>query len=140
MAVQNALALNFRGVRGEHRLHGRSIEEGRDVRRWNSGRAQALEGEPKAALLRCDGACTRSGLLVAPIFGDIGQLMEVAEGSYDVLGLRLIESGYGALEASKALAVMAAAILDGGAPDAFHQREGACACVLADRVAQDSPK
>jgi len=97
MAIEDALALHLGGVRGEHRLHGGAVEEGRNFTHGNLGLAQTLEGKGQAAFPGAAGIVACGRLPVAAIFSDVGQLVEVAECADDVLGLRLIERGNGAL-------------------------------------------
>jgi hypothetical protein len=101
---------------------------------------QALQRKRHVAFLKRLGVWTALVLRVAPIFGDIGQLVKVAKCTNHVLGLGLIERGDGSFQAAETSSVMLPSILNGGAADPFYQGERACAGVFADGVAQDASK
>src|SRR5208337_4592785 len=79
---QRALAPHLRWMGGQHRTHHRAVEKGPERRRLNAVRARVLEGEGERAAPRRR-ACDRMRAVAADVmlvFGDVGEMREIAEG------------------------------------------------------------
>ena len=138
--ADQALALDFGRVGGEHRGdQGVGEEIGDGIRRDGCG-SQRIEGKNQAAFAR-----RRAGQVVsaAPadvvlVLGDVGQLQEVAEGADDGLGgvARQRVEQAGQFIAGGRIAVAGEAY--GGLSDALDNLKDCLAFLFADRIAEDA--
>ena len=88
LGVQNAFALHFGRVGGEHRRDKAVRQRLRNHLGRNAGPAQAGQRHFDAAFLRVTGALVHHAAAdVVPVFGQVGQMAEIREGADDADGL-----------------------------------------------------
>ena len=139
LGVQDALALHLGGVGGQHGRDQRTAQQGGDVDGAHVGAVQPLQRQGDGALLH---VAQHLVVAVAPhvvaVFGDVGQVREIAEGAdhaHRLLGGQVLQQ---AVQRAAGAAVLAGAEGHGELAHALHEIEGVGALQLADGVAQDA--
>ncbi len=86
LAVEDALALHFGRMRGQHRAHQRIGEPGRHRRPVDAVRGDAIEriGDAAALRRRARERVRPAAPVLVDVLGDVGELREVAERADDV--------------------------------------------------------
>ncbi|MNX79547.1 hypothetical protein D3C86_1111780 [compost metagenome] len=132
--VQGAFALDFGGVGGEDGHDAGVGQQAADAGDADALSAQDLDGFAQAAArgrVVGEGAGALAAVLVA-VFGDVGQVQEVAEGARDGVGVAALQA-LDALFQQFAVGVVAfAAEFDGGAAQGFDGVEDAFAFAFFD--------
>ncbi|MCY1508535.1 hypothetical protein D9M68_428480 [compost metagenome] len=132
--VQRALALHFGGVGGEHGHHAGIGQQAADARHAHAMAAQRLHGFAQAAARRRavgDGAGALAAVLVA-VFGDVGQVQEVAECAGDGVGVAALQALDALLQQLAVGVVALSAEFDGGAAQGLDGVEDALAFAFLD--------
>ncbi len=143
LGIENALALDFGRVRGEHRTHQRLREDGAQCRFADAGRAQPVQRMGDAARLRRragDRVCAPPPVLV-DVFGDIGQMREIAERANDVERLcdrQLIQQTGELVLDRRRVVGRGTAQTDCGLPDRFDARIAALSRLRAQHIAKQT--
>ena len=144
LADERALAPDLGRVGGKHGADQRAVEEcaerlRRDVRLADV-LADVVEGVGERARTR-RGAGRHMGAVAANVmlvFGDVGEMREVAEGPHDrqrLVGRQAVE---GRLELAPGAGLVVAMEADGGLADVLDEFKGLLALLLAHRVAEDA--
>ncbi len=137
--IENALALHLGGVRGEH---GRDIglaQGGGNVGGMQVGAVQALEAQfQRAFLLVAFALVVRTPTHMVAVFGDVGQVREVAEGTdhaHRLLGGQVLQQ---AVEGAPGAGIALQPVAHRQLAHAFDQLEGVLAFLFADDLAEDA--
>ena len=141
-ARQRALAAHFGRMGGEDGTDERAIEEGAQGFGVDAGFARAPESIRHRADARRRarhdmGAVAPDVMLV---FGDIGQVREIAEGAHDrqsLVGGQTVEDRFQFAPRAKLIVAMEA---NGGLADALDNLEHGRALLLAHRIAENAPE
>src|ERR1700761_4803751 len=75
---------------------------------------------------------------VVLVFGDVGEVREIAEGAHDAHGLADRHAIEDSLELTPRPAILVAVKPDGGLPDALDQVEYIAALLVPHRIAEDA--
>src|SRR5688572_10672849 len=138
LAIEDALTLHFRRVRGEHGRDARGCEPVEERLDFHARFARALERirEASGARRRAGGGVRAPAAVLLLVFGDVEKVREVAEGAHEVQSLLGIERVQLALElgASGLLAPELHRLL----ADALDALERLVAHLLADHFAQQA--
>ena len=139
--VQNAFALHFGRVRGQHRRDKAARQRVGNRLRRNPGPAQPRQGDFDAALLRVASAFMDDAAAdVMPVFGQIGQMRKIGEGANHADGLvaaQALEQGFQRLVG---FFIGIAAERDGELAHLLDQLVSGHAFLVADHVAQNAPE
>jgi hypothetical protein len=140
LGVEDALALHFGRVRGQHRDHERAIEQGAHARACHAPCLQAHEGVLDAAG-RGRGAselarAARSYAVL--VLGDVREVREAAEGAHDEVGLVGGEPVQNAMHARAGGGIGAAVELHREAAHSLDQVEDLGAGIGADDFAEEA--
>jgi hypothetical protein len=140
LGVENRLALDFGRMRGQHRHDQRLVQEIAQLLAGHAGGVDGLQRARQAARLR-----RRSGqrmhaaaAVVVLVFGDIGQMREIAERPHHGIGLVARQPLEQAVEFRAGGAVVLAAEAHRGLADRFHQFEGGVAFLFAHAIAEQT--
>ena len=88
LGIENTLALHLGRVRGQHRRDMRAVQDAHDVSGTHIGLGQTLEAEGQRTFLQMTFAFVMlAAAYVVAIFGDVGEMGEVAEGTDHADGL-----------------------------------------------------
>ena len=134
------LRLTSVGWAVEHWAYQRAIEEVGERRRLDAHLARALKGVSERAGAR-RGAGDRMGAVAADvmlIFGDVGEMREIAVGAHDRERLVGVEAVERRLELAPRADLVVAMEADRGLADLLDQLENLFAFLLAHGVAEDS--
>ena len=140
LAGQRALAPHFGRMGGQHRAHQRAIEEVGERARLDAHLARALKGVSERARTR-RGASDRMRAVAADVvlvFGDVGEVREIAVGAHDrerLVGAEAVERRLKLAPRGDLVVAMEA---DRGPADVLDQLEDLFAFLLAHGVAEDS--
>ncbi len=141
LRVQDALALHFRWMGGQHRRDVALRQRLRDHPGRNTGPAQPRKSGLDAAFLRVAGALVqRAPPDVMAVLGKIGEVAEIGECADHADCLLSRERLQQRLQCAVRLMIGVAAECDRQLADALHQFESCSALLLADGVAQDAPQ
>jgi hypothetical protein len=139
VVADQALALDFGRVRGEHRGDERVGEEVGDGLGPDLVLGQAVEGMDETAFAR-----RRAGQIVGAaaadvvlVLGDVGQLQEVAEGADNACVVSRDSGSSRAASSARAPGSPSRAKRYGGLADALDDREDFLPFLLADGIAED---
>jgi len=137
--IENALALHFGRVRGQHRRDVGVRQRLHDLGGADVGLREALEGHRERAFLQVALAL----VVVAPahvvaVFGDVREVREVAERANHAHCLIARQVLQQAVERAAGLRVALQAVGDRELADALDQVERNLAFLLADHVAEDA--
>lgn len=141
LGVENALALHFRWVRGQHGYDQCVIEKA--LERFTvdrAGQREALEriGD-RAGLRRRAAECVHApATVVVTVFGDVGQMRKVAEGPHDAYRLLGRERAQLLFERERGAVVVLAAKFDGPLANRFDEFENGIAFLLAHDIAEQA--
>ena len=136
---QRALAPHLRRMGGQDRAHQRAIEEVGERRRLDAHLARALKGVSQRARTR-RGAGDRVGAVAADVmlvFGDVGEVREIAVGAHDRERLVGAEAVERRLELAPRGDLVVAMEADRSPADLLDQLENLFALLLAHSVAED---
>ncbi len=132
--VERAFALHFGGMRGEDGHDAGFGQQAADARHADALAAKHLDGFAQAATRGRavgEGAGALAAVLVA-VFGDVGQVQEVAEGACDGVGVAALQALDALLKQFAVGVVAFAAEFDGGAAQGFDGVEDALAFAFFD--------
>ena len=140
LAVEDAFALHFGGMRGQYRRDQRAVQEGLQVFFVNALFFDALQRQRQAAVFRRAAGLEMGAMaaVVVQVFGDVGQLREVAEGAHHdqrFAGRQRIQH---LLELHAVAVILRPAEAYRGAAHVFDQLKGRLALLLAQRLAEDA--
>jgi hypothetical protein len=139
LGVQDALALHLGGVGGEHRRDVGVLQGLRHVGGAHVGLVQALEGHCERAFLQVALALVvQAPAHVVAIFGDVGQVREVAEGADHADRLVARQVLQQPVQHAAGGGVLLQPVGHGQLAHALHQLEGFLALLLADHIAEDA--
>ena len=142
LAGQRALAPHLGRMGGEHRAYQRPIEEV-DERLWlDAHLARALKGvgERAGTRRRAGNGMGAVAADVMLVFGDVGQMREIAVGAHDrqrLVGAQTVERR---LKLAPRADLVIAMETDRSLADLLDQLESLFALLLAHGVAEDSPE
>jgi hypothetical protein len=137
LGIEDALALHLGGVGGEHRRDPGLLQHLGDVGGAVVGAVQALEAErQRARLLVTGGLVHGAAAQVVAVFGDVGQVAEVAEGADHRHRAVCREVLQQPVEHTAGRGVGLQAVGHRELPHPFDQLEGLQAFLLADHVAE----
>ena len=139
--IQNAFALHFGGVGGEHWRYIGLVQALGDVVGAHTGARQPLKAVCERAFLQMPEAI----VVFAPsdvvaVFGQIGEVRKVAERADDAHGLVVAQVFQQAVERPTGLSIPAQAVGHGKLPHVFHQLVGRLAFVQVNHFAEDAPQ
>ena len=139
VSVQDALALHFGRVRGQHRLDDGAIKEGAQLARRHVRLARPRQGVRDAAGARRGSApkIIAATAILVDVLGDVRQLVKVAERADHVGRLRLGQRADRSLEPAQAAVVVVAPVQDRGLANPLDQLEHILARLLANGVAEN---
>jgi len=136
LGVQDRLALHFGRVGGQHRREVSALEQGGDVVGAHAFVAQALEAGRERAWRGHLGGVLALAHLVA-VFGQVGQVREIAEGAdhrHALVGRQVLEQ---AVEVLAGHVVTPGPVGHGQLADFLDQLISLSSILLPDHVAQD---
>ena len=139
LGFEQASALNLGRMRGEHGRNHAALQRLGDRPRRNRRGGQALErlGEGAALMiLRLFLGQRRAGADIVPVFGDIGEMGEIAERADDRHGLFRSEAAQQRIELVARLRIGAALKGDAEAPDGLDPRKCFLAFLFANGIAE----
>ena len=139
-ARPRALAAHLGRMGGQHRAHQRTIEECLQSLRLDAHLERALEGAGEGARPR-RGARDRMRAVAADvmlIFGDVGEVGEIAEGAHDRERLVGVEAVEDRLELAPRAGLVVAVEADRGLADLLDEGVGLLALLVAHCVAEDA--
>jgi hypothetical protein len=140
LGVQDALALHFGRVGGQHRRHISCGQGLATVLRRDAGPAQARQRHVDAAFLRVAGALVDGAAAdVVAVFGQVGQVAEIGEGADHAHRLVAAQALEQLLERRSASWSAWRRKGDRQLADLLDQLEGVHAVLVADHVTQDAP-
>ena len=142
LAVDRALATDFRRMRRQDRAAERVGEERLQLSARDAGVAGAIERVGHGALAgqRFGHGIGTGAADVMLVFGEVGEMREIAEGPDDAQRLVRRQAAHDGLQFLSGGLVGLAVELDSGAPDAFDELEHRVTFLGAYRVAQDAPE
>ena len=139
-ARPRALAAHLGRMGGQHRAHQRMVEEFLQSLRLDAHLERAVEGAGERARPR-RGAHDRMRAVAADvmlIFGDVGEVGEIAEGAHDRERLVGVEAVEDRLELAPRAGLVAAVEADRGLADLLDEGVGLLALLVAHGVAEDA--
>ena len=141
LGVQNALALNFGGVGGEHGCHVAAGQRLRNRLGRNAGPAQARQGHFNAAFLRIARTFMHGAAAdVVAVFRQVGQVTEIGEGADHAHRLVAREGLEQLLERAVGVLIGIAAESHRQLAHLLDQFVGLHPLLLTDHVAQNTPQ
>ncbi|MNN01800.1 hypothetical protein D3C81_1144280 [compost metagenome] len=140
LGVQDALALDFGRVRGQHRHDQRLVQELAQLLAGDAGGIDLFQRVLQAAGLRrrAGQRMHAAAAVVVLVLGDIGQVREIAERAHHLVGLVARQALEQAVQLGAGGAVVLAAEAHGGLANRLNQIERGLAFLLAHAVAQQA--
>jgi hypothetical protein len=139
LGVQDALALHFGGVGGEHRHQAGVVQQGAGARCGDAAAGQQLHRLRQAAaqrLGRQPGAPQRAHLLL--VFGQVGQMRKVGEGTHHADAGVAVELLQQPVKLAAVGRIAVAAKARGGLADLLDALEHRVALVVAQHTAEQA--